>query len=158
MPSGFHIEYARSYFFTSRRELKKQRMNQSFRAAAARSSGSWTRGRTTRGAGAGSWPTRGGTATPPRRWPARPATRRRTTPSCRWVAGALRGRAWSRAATDPRPLQATEELHARIAAGGAGRGAQLPTPAAAELLDDAELLADDREIDADLTGMTSFLA
>ncbi|XP_075981984.1 A kinase anchor protein rugose isoform X3 [Anticarsia gemmatalis] len=49
-------------------------------------------------------------------------------------------------------LQATEELHSRIAAGGAGRGAQLPTPAAAELLDDAELLVDDREIDADLTG------
>ncbi|XP_028036908.1 neurobeachin isoform X8 [Bombyx mandarina] len=49
-------------------------------------------------------------------------------------------------------LQATEELHARLAAGGAGRGAQLPTPAAAELLDDAELLVDDREIDADLTG------
>ncbi|KAI8441185.1 hypothetical protein MSG28_009418 [Choristoneura fumiferana] len=49
-------------------------------------------------------------------------------------------------------LQATEELHARIAAGGAGRGAQLPTLAAAELLDDAELLVDDREIDADLTG------
>lgn len=48
--------------------------------------------------------------------------------------------------------QATEELHARIAAGGAGRGAQLPTPASAELLDDAELLLDDREIDADLTG------
>lgn len=48
--------------------------------------------------------------------------------------------------------QATEELHSRIAAGGAGRGAQLPTPAAAELLDDAELLVDDREIDADLTG------
>ncbi|XP_047027781.1 neurobeachin isoform X2 [Helicoverpa zea] len=49
-------------------------------------------------------------------------------------------------------LQATEELHSRIAAGGAGRGAQLPTTAAAELLDDAELLVDDREIDADLTG------
>ena len=48
--------------------------------------------------------------------------------------------------------QATEELHSRIAAGGAGRGAQLPTTAAAELLDDAELLVDDREIDADLTG------
>lgn len=43
-------------------------------------------------------------------------------------------------------------MHSRIAAGGAGRGAQLPTPAAAELLDDAELLVDDREIDADLTG------
>ncbi|KAG6442872.1 hypothetical protein O3G_MSEX002580 [Manduca sexta] len=49
-------------------------------------------------------------------------------------------------------LQATEELHARIAAGGAGRGAQLATSAAADLLDDAELLVDDREIDADLTG------
>lgn len=48
--------------------------------------------------------------------------------------------------------QATEEFHSRIAAGGAGRGAQLATPAAAELLDDAELLVDDREIDADLTG------
>ncbi|XP_026328148.1 neurobeachin isoform X4 [Hyposmocoma kahamanoa] len=64
--------------------------------------------------------------------------------------------ALARSPSNPPPhdaiLQATEELHARIAAGGAGRGAQLPTPAAAELLDDAELLADDREIDADLTG------
>ncbi|XP_052752766.1 neurobeachin [Galleria mellonella] len=52
-------------------------------------------------------------------------------------------------------LQATEELHARLGgAGGAGgaRGAQLPTAAHAELLDDAELLVDDRDIDADLTG------
>ncbi|GBP72415.1 Neurobeachin [Eumeta japonica] len=51
------------------------------------------------------------------------------------------------------PLQpASDELHAKIAANGGGRGAQLPTPAAADLLDDAELLLDDREIDADLTG------
>ncbi|XP_049878270.1 neurobeachin, partial [Pectinophora gossypiella] len=49
-------------------------------------------------------------------------------------------------------LQAQEELHARLAAEGRARGAQLAAPPAADLLDDADLLADDREIDADLTG------
>ncbi|CAH2088204.1 unnamed protein product [Euphydryas editha] len=47
-------------------------------------------------------------------------------------------------------LQATEELHARIAQ--AAGGAQLPAPAAAELLDDAELLLDERDTDQDLAG------
>ncbi|KAI5633364.1 hypothetical protein NE865_13917 [Phthorimaea operculella] len=49
-------------------------------------------------------------------------------------------------------LQAQEELHTRLAAEGRARGAQLATPPAADLLDDADLLADDREIDTDLTG------
>ncbi|VVC86512.1 unnamed protein product [Leptidea sinapis] len=40
-------------------------------------------------------------------------------------------------------LQATEELHARIAQ--VSGGAQLPAPPAADLLDDAELLIDDRD-------------
>ncbi|XP_046970630.1 neurobeachin-like isoform X6 [Vanessa cardui] len=47
-------------------------------------------------------------------------------------------------------LQATEELHARIAQ--AAGGAQLAAPAAAELLDDAELLLDERDADQDLAG------
>ncbi|XP_034836250.1 neurobeachin isoform X5 [Maniola hyperantus] len=47
-------------------------------------------------------------------------------------------------------LQATEELHARIAQ--ASGGAQLPAPPAAELLDDAELLLDERDAEQDLTG------
>ncbi|XP_064074608.1 neurobeachin isoform X6 [Vanessa tameamea] len=47
-------------------------------------------------------------------------------------------------------LQATEELHARIAQ--AAGGAQLPAPAAAELLDDAELLLDERDAEQDLAG------
>ncbi|XP_061716778.1 neurobeachin isoform X4 [Cydia pomonella] len=80
--------------------------------------------------------------------------RRRLVPDPRGQRHAAAALARSPAAPPPSDaiLQATEELHARIAAGGAGRGAQLPTPAAAELLDDAELLVDDREIDADLTG------
>lgn len=47
-------------------------------------------------------------------------------------------------------LAAGGELHARLAA--AARPAHLPTPPAADLLDDADLLVDDREIDNDLTG------
>ncbi|XP_063831784.1 neurobeachin-like [Ostrinia nubilalis] len=79
--------------------------------------------------------------------------RRRLVPDAR-----ARRHAAAPAAPPPPPhhdaiLQATEELHARICAGGGGaRGAQLATPAAAELIDDAELLLDDRDIDADLTG------
>ena len=46
--------------------------------------------------------------------------------------------------------QATEELHARIAQ--AAGGAQLPAPAAADLLDDAELLLDERDNEQDMTG------
>lgn len=50
-------------------------------------------------------------------------------------------------------LQAQEEIHSRLAASaGAARASQQPASAAAELLDDAELLLDDRELDADLTG------
>ncbi|XP_053616649.1 neurobeachin isoform X5 [Plodia interpunctella] len=80
--------------------------------------------------------------------------RRRLVPDARGSrhAAAARARASPPASPLDAILQATEELHLRLAAGGAGRGAQLPTPAAAELLDDAELLVDDREIDADLTG------
>ncbi|XP_041968935.1 neurobeachin isoform X2 [Aricia agestis] len=64
-----------------------------------------------------------------------------------------------RAAAAPRPpahtpphdaiLQATEELHARIAQ--AGGGAQLPS-LPPELLDDAELLLDERDADQELPG------
>ncbi|XP_045504943.1 neurobeachin isoform X4 [Colias croceus] len=47
-------------------------------------------------------------------------------------------------------LQATEELHARIA--GVSGGAQLAAAPAQELLDDAELLVDERDAEQDLTG------
>ncbi|XP_045529711.1 neurobeachin isoform X5 [Pieris brassicae] len=47
-------------------------------------------------------------------------------------------------------LQATEELHARIA--GVSGGAQLPAAPAQELLDDAELLIDERDAEQDLSG------
>ncbi|CAK1542794.1 unnamed protein product [Leptosia nina] len=47
-------------------------------------------------------------------------------------------------------LQATEELHARIA--GVSGGAQLAAAPAQELLDDAELLIDERDAEQDLTG------
>ncbi|CAK1589359.1 unnamed protein product [Parnassius mnemosyne] len=55
------------------------------------------------------------------------------------------------AAQPPRDaiLQAREELHARIAQ--AAGGAQLPAPAA-ELLDDADALLDERDADQELTG------
>ncbi|XP_048481207.1 neurobeachin isoform X5 [Plutella xylostella] len=80
--------------------------------------------------------------------------RRRLVPNPRGHSHAAAALSRSPSVSQPQDaiMQATEELHARIAAGGGGRGAQLPTPAAADLLDDAELLVDDREIDADLTG------
>lgn len=46
--------------------------------------------------------------------------------------------------------QATEELHARIAQ--ASGGASLAAAPAAELLDDAELLLDERDTDQDVSG------
>ncbi|XP_052744707.1 neurobeachin isoform X5 [Bicyclus anynana] len=76
--------------------------------------------------------------------------RRRLVPDARGRRHAAR----SHHAPAPPPtdaiLQATEELHARIAQ--AAGGASLPAPPAAELLDDAELLLDERDAEQDLTG------
>jgi len=54
--------------------------------------------------------------------------------------------------SDAAILQAQEALHAQIAKSGKS-AAQLAPLQSADLLDDAELLAEDREMDAELTGM-----
>ncbi|XP_072945485.1 neurobeachin [Epargyreus clarus] len=76
--------------------------------------------------------------------------RRRLVPDARGRRHAAR--AHHAAPPPPRDAitQATEELHARIAA--AAGGAQLASAPAAELLDDAELLLDERDADQDLAG------
>ncbi|CAH0719324.1 unnamed protein product, partial [Brenthis ino] len=75
--------------------------------------------------------------------------RRRLVPDARGRRHAARARALPPPPPADAILQATEELHARIAM--AAGGAQLPAPAG-ELLDDAELLLDERDADQDLTG------